>query len=229
MAERWDETYNEAWKVYDRFSECEDYEDSAFTVLQKYIKFESKTVYEYGCGTGKYTEKISDLCHKLYANDISPLMTEKAQERCACKTNIEYITASAEHSGLADESVDIIFGAWAGPPFNEKDIIGRIEKEFTRILKKDGSIWIFANYLKGEFTKMRGIQEPSDPAAYFLNELGVYGYKLIEVVPAYWKFPDLEEAKNVCSFIFGDNAIAFFDKKGCPVMEDNIAVFSRTK
>jgi len=229
MEERWYDTYNESWRIYDRFSECEDFEDSAFTALLKHICFDGKTVYEYGCGTGKYTKKISELCNELYANDISPFMIERAQERCANRSNIKYITNSAENSGLADESVDIIFGAWAGPPIWEKEIISKIEKEFSRILKKDGSIWLFANYLKGEFTQMRKLDEPLEPAAYFLNELGMYGYTLVEVVPAYWNFSNLEEAKQVCNFIFGDNATAFFDKKGCPIMEDNIGIFSRTK
>ena len=229
MEERWFDTYNESWKIYDRFSECEDFEDNAFRALLKHISFNGKTVYEFGCGTGKYTAKISDLCDELFANDISPLMIEKAQERCAGKSNINYITASAENSGLADESVDIIFGAWVGVQCFNAELLDRLEKEFSRILKKDGSVWIFENYLKGEFTKMRGIHEPSDPVEYFLNELEKYGYFLIDFVSAYWKFLSLEEAKHVCGFIFGENAVNFFNKKGFPIMEDNIAIFSRTK
>ena len=227
--EKWSETYNEAWKIYDRFSECEDFEDNAFKALLTHIDFNGKVVYEYGCGTGKYTSKIAGLCHKLYANDISPLMIEKAKERCSDKFNVEYITASAENSGLADESVDIVFGAWAGPRFDGTNAIDAIEEEFSRILKKDGSVWLFENYLKGEFSQMRGNEQQFAPAAYFLNPFAKIGYNLVECVPAYWKFCDLDEAKHICSFIFGHNAINFFNQKGYPVMEDNIAIFSRIK
>ena len=227
--ERWSETYNEAWKVYDRFSECEDFEDNAFSALLKNINFVGKTVYEYGCGTWKYTNKIADLCYKLYANDISPLMIEKAKEKCAGKANIEYITASAESSGLADESVDIIFGAWAGPRFDGSDVIWKIEEEFSRILKVDGSIWLFENYLLGEFSQMRGNEHQPAPAMHFLNQFEKIGYRLIEYVPAHWRFQDIDEAKYVCGFIFGENGESFFNAKGCPIMEDNIAIFSRAK
>jgi len=225
--ERWYDTYNEHWMIYDRFSACEDYEDSAFKALQKYISFAGKTVYEIGCGTGKYTAKIAGLCDKLYANDISPLMIEKAKEKCAGKANVEFITASAENSGLADESVDIIFSAWGNPP--GKEVTERTENEFSRILKRDGAVWIFTNYLRGEFTQMRGFGNPSDPTAFFTNGMAKYGYKLVEVVPAYWQFADLDEAKHICGFIFGKRAVKFFKKKGCPVMEDNIAIFSHGK
>lgn len=193
------------------------------------INFHGKTVYEFGCGTGKYTAKISDLCDKLYANDISSLMIEKAKEKCSDKLNIEYINASVENSGIADESIDVIFGAWVGTQCFDNELIESIEQEFSRILKKDGTVWIFENYLRGEFTQMRGIYEPSDPVAYFIDKLGRYGYCLIEFTPAYWQFQDIDEAKHICGFIFGDNAVTFFDKNGSPIMEDNIAIFSRAK
>jgi ubiquinone/menaquinone biosynthesis C-methylase UbiE len=154
-------------------------------------------------------------------------MIEKAMEKCADKLNVEYIAASAENSGLANESVDIIFGAWAGPRFDGTDVIWPIEEEFTRILKKDGSIWLFENYLLGEFSQMRGNERPDAPAAYFLKQFN--NYRLVEFVPAYWEFQDMDEAKHICNFIFGENAINFFERKGYPVMKDNIAIFSRTK
>lgn len=230
MEEKWFDTYNKEWEIYDHFSACEDYDDNAFIMLLKHIDFQGKIVYEMGCGTGKYTKKISPLCDKLYAIDISPLMIEKTRERCSDRNNIEYIINSAENSGLPDESVDIIFAAWAHPPyFDNFVLIDNIEKEFSRILKKGGSVWLFNNYLKGEFTQMRGFAEPEDPAAYFLDIFSKYGYTLAEIVPAYWKFRDLDEAKTVCSFIFGDNAISFFEKKGFPTMDDNIGIFTRTK
>jgi len=227
--ERWSETYNDEWRIYNRFSECEDIEDNAFKALLANISFDGKTVYEFGCGTGKYTKKIADLCYKLYANDISPTMIEKAKEKCADKTNVEYITSSAENSGLPDNSVDIIFGAWAGPRHDGTNVIWKIEDELSRILKEDGSIWLFENYMLGEFAQMRGMENPNAPALHFLEQFEKIGYRLIEYVPAFWRFLDIDEAKYVCGFIFGEKGINFFDKKGFPVMEDNIAIFSRKK
>ena len=232
MDEKWSDAYNESWEIYDKFSLYEDYGDKAFQALLEHVDFTGATVYEYGCGTGKYTEKIAGICERLYANDISGLMISIARQRCSRFQNISYIEASAEHSGLEDSSVDIVFGAWAGPPFDETATIMRIEEEFSRILKPTGSVWIFTNYYLGEFTRMRGIAESTDPGeavAFFTDHMDRYGYRLVEVVPAHWMFPSLEEAKRVCSFIFGDNAIRFFEQKGHPVMEDNIAVFSRVR
>ncbi|MCL2137568.1 MAG: class I SAM-dependent methyltransferase [Coriobacteriia bacterium] len=232
MDEKWYETYNQAWEIYDKFSEYEDFEDKAFAALLGHVDFTGKTVYEYGCGTGKYTRKLAEACLHLYANDISPLMVEVAKERCAGLQNVTFITASAENSGLPDQSVDIVFGAWAGPPFDEHPTIEMMEGEFDRILTSEGSVWIFTNYFLGEFTRMREIPEgdtPEEAVAFFTDYMGRYNYELAEVVSAYWQFPDLDEAKRISGFIFGEKAIDFFNKKGSPIMEDNIAIFRRSR
>jgi ubiquinone/menaquinone biosynthesis C-methylase UbiE len=206
------------------FSQREDKGNRLLDVLLKHVSFTGKTIFEMGCGTGKYTEMLAPYCEKWYANDISPLMIEQTQERCADLKNISYITASAENSGLPDHSVDLVFAAWAFPN-NDLDLNLKIDKEFDRILKKDGSIWIWNNYLEGEFNEMRGLETTHEPPGY----LKEHGYRLVEAVKVYFEFKDLKEAKYICSFIFGDNANEFFDRKGIPVMEDMVSILTRDK
>jgi len=179
-----------------------------------------------GCGTGKYTKMLSPYSEKWYANDISPLMIEKTKDKCAHLHNITYIASSAENTQIPNESIDLIFAAWAYTAAEGREITLRIEKEFDRILKSDGSIWLLENYLEGEFTDMRGITLPQDAPRYISHE---YGYELVSVVPVYFKFHDLDEAKKVCGYIFGDHAIRFFDKKGVPTMEDMVSVLTKRK
>lgn len=83
-------SYEEARRVYDRIGSFQDsqafYEDGAKDLLLQHGGFESaQSVFEFGCGTGRFAQKL--LSERLPENatyrgvDISPRMVELAQRR----------------------------------------------------------------------------------------------------------------------------------------------------
>jgi ubiquinone/menaquinone biosynthesis C-methylase UbiE len=73
-----------------------------------------KTVLEVGCGPGFFTipaaKIVGDKGH-LYTIDINPAAVERVKEKVelAGMTNVDVMLASAEKTGLPDESVDVAF------------------------------------------------------------------------------------------------------------------------
>lgn len=224
MGAEWRESYQNRWDIYDIFSRREDFPDAAWNTVRKHIDFSGKTVFEMGCGTGKYTNKIAELAEHLYANDISEMMIERARTNCSNHSNITYICASAETSGLPDASVDIIFSAW-GYVAGNTEIAGRVEREFARILRPGGEVWLLDNYYEGEFTKIRG-KELIDGADKYAEKR--FGYSLVDTISTYFLFDSIDEAASVFGFLFGDKAKNTIINNQVTKIEDYIALMKKT-
>lgn len=83
-----------------------------------------------GCGTGQLSVLLADRFTDVIATDASSNQIAKATQR----DNITYRTALAEHSGLADESVDLITVAQAAHWLD----LETFYPEVTRIARPDG-------------------------------------------------------------------------------------------
>ena len=102
---------------------------------------EGQTFLDYGCGTGDFTlaaAKLVTETGKVYALDYFPRQLEIVSERCgkAGLNNIETIH-SASHTGLADESVDVV---WMCDVLHEIKERRAVLEELHRVLKKDGML-----------------------------------------------------------------------------------------
>lgn len=220
MGEEWRRSYREGWEIYDKFSKYEDFEDKVWRRLLEIVDFKNKVIFEMGCGTGKYTQKMAQIANKVYANDISSQMIRVAKKKCSAKKNVEYICASAEKSGLPDHCVDYVFSAW-GYCANDDKFAQKLNTEFKRILKPGGSIWLLDNYYDGEFTIIRNkrinFMEP-------LYSEWKYGYELVDVVKTEFVFPNVEEAAKVFSYLFGETAASYIRKKDKSIITDKVAI-----
>ena len=223
MGAEWRESYQSRWDVYDIFSKREDCPDAAWSTVKKWVNFDGKTVFEMGCGTGKYTQKIAPLVNYLYANDISETMIEKAMVTCCDYSNITYICESADKSGLPDCSVDLIFSAW-GYVAGDSELAQRVEKEFARILKPGGEVWLLDNYYEGQFTEIRGKVINSNEDKYSEKK---FGYSLMEVISTYFLFDSVEEAAGVFGFLFGDKVRETIIADDIVKIEDSIALMKK--
>lgn len=224
MGVEWRESYQNRWDVYDIFSKREDFPDAAWDAVQKQVSFSDKVVFEMGCGTGKYTEKIAPMVKHLYANDISEVMIERAKHTCKRYANITYICESADNSGLPDNSVDIIFSAW-GYVAGDLELAQRVEKEFARILKPNGEVWLLDNYYEGEFTQLRGKIVHHGDDKYPEKK---FGYLLSEIVSTYFLFDSVDEAAGVFGFLFGDSARSRIINNKITRIGDSIALMKKT-
>jgi ubiquinone/menaquinone biosynthesis C-methylase UbiE len=77
----------------------------------------------------------------VYTLDISPLAVERVQEKIEREgvTNVETVLADAAHTGLPDQSFDIIFAFGLAHPVGDvQDILN----ELHRLLKPEGILAI---------------------------------------------------------------------------------------
>lgn len=220
MGEKWRWSYREGWEIYDKFSKYEDFEDKVWRRLLEIVDFKDKVIFEMGCGTGKYTGKMAQIAKKVFANDISSQMIRTAQNKLLNVNNIEYICASAENSGLPDHCVDYVFSAW-GYCANDDVFAQKLNDEFKRLLKPDGSVWLLDNYYDGEFTVLRNKKVNSTEPLYSEWK---YGYELIDIVKTEFVFPNVEEAATVFSYLFGDSVASYIRKNNKTVIEDQVAI-----
>ena len=220
MSEKWKRMYNQDWEIYEKFASAEDAFDSAWKSVVSHVDFSNKSVFEMGCGTGKYTDKIAAIADKVYANDISKIMIDKAKERCSTRSNIEYIHASAENNRLPENSVDIVFSAW-GYVAGDLIFAKKIEEEFQRILKPGGEVWLLDNYYEGEFNSLRG--KKAD-VMYAEEQLG---YELVQVIPTVFCFDSVQEAGCVLGYILGEDVKQYVVSNKIHTINDKVALLRK--
>jgi len=113
-------------------------------------------VLEYGCGPGSFTVAIAERIGpkgKVYAADIHPLAPEKVIKKAEKNEleNIETIITDCK-TELEKNSIDKVILI---------DILHDLEnyeenlKEFYRILKNDGKLWVDDHHFEGKQIKFR--------------------------------------------------------------------------
>jgi ubiquinone/menaquinone biosynthesis C-methylase UbiE len=126
---------------YDRLRPL--YPKSLISVYDKYIRNNS-TIADIGAGTGYLAIPLSNLGHKIHAIEPNLDMREALHSKIQDQNIITH-DAKAQRTGLESESVDsIVLGNVAhwldGNEERNRDCL----KEFSRILKKDGTIAVFS-------------------------------------------------------------------------------------
>lgn len=114
--------------------------DSAYALEYAYHLLgdvKGKTVLDLGCGTGENIIPLIERGACVIGIDISPDLIALAQERLQSANRLATIqVGSAYETGLADESVDVIF---CMSLIHHLEIV-RVRDEMRRILKPDGAI-----------------------------------------------------------------------------------------
>ncbi|TRX62097.1 class I SAM-dependent methyltransferase [Fulvivirga sp. M361] len=85
------------------------------------------SAWDCGTGNGQVAVELAQYFSQVYATDISQAQLDQAP----LKENIEYTVASAEKSGLADRSIDLITVAQAAHWFDQD----KFSKEIKRVAK----------------------------------------------------------------------------------------------
>ncbi len=111
------------------------------TLLQK---TSPGTVADVGSGTGIFTCLLLDQGLKVFAIEPNANMRHAAEALFSDYPHFISIDAPAEHTGLADHSVDLITAAQAFHWFNN----AVTKAEFRRILKPDGKLALIWNKRK---------------------------------------------------------------------------------
>lgn len=112
--------------------------------LKKYMPFrKNEIVLEFGSGTGRIIFQISKYFKKIIGVDISDKMIEVAKKIALEKKsqNVKFIKSIGEID-VETNSIDKIYVYWVFSLMPDQAIINAL-KEFQRILKPDGSLYVF--------------------------------------------------------------------------------------
>lgn len=111
------------------------------TLLQKTGLEAGARVADIGSGTGIFTQLLLDQGLRVFAIEPNADMRNAAEALFAGYPHFTSIDAPAEHTGLADNSLDLITAAQAFHWFNN----ATTKTEFRRILKPDGKLALIWN------------------------------------------------------------------------------------
>ena len=120
--------------------------------LNPYTFFKDKIVLDAGCGSGKFSSAIAKFkAKKVYGVDIGKLGLEFAnkqkKKKKYCKV-IVYKYGSILNLPLKKNSVDIV---WSNGVVHHTIDYHKCLKEFHRVLKKDGKLYLYVNGSMGLF------------------------------------------------------------------------------
>ncbi|MBD5139340.1 MAG: class I SAM-dependent methyltransferase [Ruminococcus sp.] len=93
-----------------------------------YEKTHAETVADIGAGTGIFTKCLSAKPWKITAVEPNADMLEKLRANCP---NIEIVNASAENTGIASGSIDLVTAATAFHWFDKKKFKAECQRIFT--------------------------------------------------------------------------------------------------
>jgi SAM-dependent methyltransferase len=94
-----------------------------------------------GAGTGLFTRLLLDRGLLVTAVEPNAGMRKAAEEQLSSRTGFTSVTGTAEQTGLADASVDLVSAAQAFHWFRPRET----RREFRRILRADGSVALIWN------------------------------------------------------------------------------------
>ncbi len=113
-----------------------------------------------GCGTGRLLSFVKDNYPRLpvTALDMSPAYIEEAREQLAAWRGIDFVTAPAEASGLADASHDVATCVFL---FHElpRKIRAQVAAEVHRVLKPGGQLIFVDSLQRGDHPEYDGLLE----------------------------------------------------------------------
>lgn len=120
--------------------------------IDPYEFFNDKTVLDAGCGSGKFSAAIAKFgAKKVIGVDIGVKgleFAEKQSKKVAYGTNLEFLEASLLNIPLEDNSIDIV---WSNGVIHHTLNYEKCVSEFSRILKKDGNLFLYVNGRLGLF------------------------------------------------------------------------------
>jgi ubiquinone/menaquinone biosynthesis C-methylase UbiE len=116
-------------------------------LYSKEIIDNTSVIADIGSGTGRFTRLLLDKGNIVYGVEQNNEMRMKAEELLSKYDKFHSVAGSAEITTLEDKSLDLITVAQAFHWFNKESSL----KEFKRILKEDGKVFILWDDFVGNY------------------------------------------------------------------------------
>jgi ubiquinone/menaquinone biosynthesis C-methylase UbiE len=199
-------TYKSEAEPYENLVAREDYRFTLFPALEEITPFMGRDILDLGSGTGRVAMLAAPHVNHVTALDLSHSMLSIARDKLQNSRFRNWSTAVADHRGLpvCTNYADIIVSGWSVCYLVDwyraiwKNELNTAFHEMKRVLKPTGEIILIE-------TMGTGFERPTPPPHLleyyaYLKELG-FSHKWIRTD---YKFNDLEEAKELTGFFFGE-------------------------
>lgn len=153
----YDERANEYDKVYLNPEEQEDLKEVT-EILQNV--FSNKTVLEFACGTGYWTERIGKAAKSVYAIDVNKSVIKIAQERRKLD-NIIYAVADM-YGFESEKKYEGFFGGFIWSHIETQYLDSFIENLKKLVSPKGNIVFIDSNPLKGTYHDLKKVIKTDD-------------------------------------------------------------------
>jgi cyclopropane fatty-acyl-phospholipid synthase-like methyltransferase len=204
------EIYDSFSFQYDELVSKEDYQKNLQKFIQNEFNSNIQTVLEIGVGTGRVTEFYIENVSNVYATDFAQNMIDKAKINLKKFENkIDFKCIDTRKINDLNLKVDCIIEGWTighsaiDEYENSENFTSELFQNFDKMLNENGKIILIE-------TMGTAVSEPTIPA----KELADF-YNLIEqkqnlkrhIITTDYKFENIEEAKRIMSFFFGNEII----------------------
>lgn len=143
------EAFGRAAKTYDRHAAFQ--RDVGERLLGKMPKdLSGKVVLDLGCGTGYFSQALTERGAEVISFDLSAQMLDVAKQRCANKVTT-YIQGDAESLPLRDNSVDYVFSSLALQWCSDFAVPLR---EIRRVIREGGQAFV-STLLDGSLSELK--------------------------------------------------------------------------
>ena len=155
--------YKHKSDMYEKFSQAEDTLKKIVTFLIPKIK--DKAVLDFGCGTGKFILDLAPIAKTYVATDINETQLEIAKKKSLHLENVEILKTEKDTLPFKDQSFDVIFSTWVIGSIQDLELRARILKEFKRVLRPGGFVYLVENDVGGEYKDMTGGEKANERTA----------------------------------------------------------------
>lgn len=133
-------------KVYDKVRPDYDFDSISKVIMEEFSSDIKLTGAEIGAGSGKFTSvllKTLDFEKLSIVDPEKAAMEEHKKKFASNNSNLHYVNAYSDSTQLEEHSLDCIFVSQAFHFFPVEEA----RKEFLRILKPNGKVFIFGRFL----------------------------------------------------------------------------------
>lgn len=227
------EIYEKHAYEYDELVRWEDYRENLPSKLNELFDFSSRTVVEFGAGTGRLTALYAEKAGRIHCFDRSTHMLEKAKtnlSRFAPKVSFE-LCDNNEIDSLQIKGDFVIEGWSFGHTVSDYGTLDETAAKADELISRSldrlnkGGTAIFIETLGTDS------EQPFAPSSalelYYRRLEEDYGFQK-EIISTDYRFESVDQAADLCGFFFGAEAGEEIRRKGSNIIKEFTGLWHKT-